>query len=214
MSVTAGFLKFALLGAEWVMVLLVGLSVVSIGILVERALHLARTAGNSKEFLRQLTDRLSSGEQAANTAAWCAGQHSLEACVAAVGLQQGVQGLRSAEESMEATLAQARPGLDRGLVILATLGNNAPFLGLFGTILGIIQAFHALATEKGAGPEVVMASISEALVAAAVGLLVAIPAVVGYNLFQRAIRTRLGRGEMVARVVLAYLSRQPARQGE
>jgi len=77
------------------------------------------------------------------------------------------------------------------LTILATLGNNAPFIGLFGTVLGVIKAFHDLHLQHGSGIKVVMGGISEALVATAMGLLVAIPAVIAYNAFSKILQTWL-----------------------
>ncbi|EAT16836.1 MotA/TolQ/ExbB proton channel family protein [Desulfuromonas acetoxidans] len=77
------------------------------------------------------------------------------------------------------------------LTILATLGNNAPFIGLFGTVLGVIKAFHDLHLQQGSGIKVVMGGISEALVATAMGLLVAIPAVIAYNAFSKTLQTWL-----------------------
>lgn len=71
----------------------------------------------------------------------------------------------------------------RGLAVLGTLGNSAPFIGLFGTVLGVIKAFQDLSLAEQAGPQVVMAGISQALIATAMGLLVAIPAAVMYNYF-------------------------------
>ena len=90
---------------------------------------------------------------------------------------------------MAAVKARLRLELERHLGILGTLGNNAPFIGLFGTVLGIIKAFADLAQQPGRrGAAAVMAGISEALVATAVGLLVAIPAVVAFNIFQGRVR--------------------------
>ena len=73
--------------------------------------------------------------------------------------------------------------VSRGLPVLGTMGNASPFIGLFGTVLGIIKAFQDLALADKAGPQVVMAGISAALLATALGLLVAIPAVIAYNYF-------------------------------
>lgn len=83
---------------------------------------------------------------------------------------------------------ELRLALEKRLGILATFGNNAPFIGLFGTVLGIIKAFHHLGTSSEFGVRVVMAGISEALVATAMGLFVAIPSVIGYNYFVRKIK--------------------------
>ncbi|NPA51687.1 MAG: MotA/TolQ/ExbB proton channel family protein [Aquificae bacterium] len=86
---------------------------------------------------------------------------------------------------------QLKLALEKRLGILATFGNNAPFIGLFGTVLGIIEAFHALAQSNEFGIKVVMGGISEALVATALGLFVAIPSVIAYNFFVRKIKTIL-----------------------
>ncbi|WP_297888318.1 MotA/TolQ/ExbB proton channel family protein [Sulfurihydrogenibium sp.] len=83
---------------------------------------------------------------------------------------------------------ELRMQLEKRLGILATFGNNAPFIGLFGTVLGVIKAFHHLGTSSEFGVRVVMTGISEALVATAMGLFVAIPAVIGYNYFVRKMR--------------------------
>lgn len=87
--------------------------------------------------------------------------------------------------------AQLRLRLERRLGILATFGNNAPFIGLFGTVLGVIDAFHTLSSDAAFGVNAVMGGISEALVATATGLFVAIPSVIAYNYFVRRIRTVL-----------------------
>jgi biopolymer transport protein ExbB len=84
---------------------------------------------------------------------------------------------------------------ERNLSVLATIGNNAPFIGLFGTVLGIIKAFHDLSQQATTGAATVTSGISEALVATAIGLLVAIPAVIAFNLFQRRVKTALAEAE-------------------
>ena len=88
--------------------------------------------------------------------------------------------------------------LRRGLPVLGTMGNSAPFIGLFGTVLGIIKAFQDLATAQQAGPQVVMAGISAALIATAMGLIVAIPSVIAYNYFS--LRSAAVRSQIRAHV--------------
>ena len=89
---------------------------------------------------------------------------------------------------MNSEKTRARKDYERYLVILGTLGNNAPFIGLFGTVIGVIQAFQDLSTDSQGGAEVVMSGISEALVATAAGLAAAIPAVIAFNFFMNKIR--------------------------
>jgi biopolymer transport protein ExbB len=96
--------------------------------------------------------------------------------------------------------------LDANLSVLATIGSNAPFVGLLGTVLGIIKAAHEMNVGAGQNnPSAVMSGVFEALVATAVGLFVAIPAVVAYNLFERKVRTRLAQVDSLAHQLLANL---------
>jgi biopolymer transport protein ExbB/TolQ len=205
-SVTEQFLKFALLGAEWVMYVLIVLSIISLSIIIERCIFFSKMKGDSGAFFVNLTQKLINKSTPQEIAKWCESSPLAEAKVAAVGLEKAHENasLRSIEESMNAQIISQRIQFDRGLTILGTLGNNTPFVGLFGTIIGIIEAFHALATTKTAGPEVVMASISEALVATAVSLLVAIPAVVAYNFIGRAVRKRQTNSEATARLIVTH----------
>lgn len=207
MSITELFSNFAMLGAEWVMYVLIACSVLSIAIMIERGLYLRSIRGDFANFIQSLTQRLNSSEPLEKTATWCQKQRSVEARVAAVGLGRANDNFRAIEESMAATMIATKIKLDRGLTVLATLGNNTPFIGLFGTILGIIQAFRKLAESKSVGPEIVMASIAEALAATAVGLIVAIPAVIAYNMFGRIIKTKMANSDATARILMTYFAR-------
>ena len=128
---------------------------------------------------------------------------SPEVRVALVGIEELGRGHTATAEAMAAARSRERLALERRLGILGTLGNNAPFIGLFGTVLGIIKAFADLAKNQGGGAAVVMAGIAEALVATAVGLLVAIPAVVAFNIFQGRVRRTVGRIDTMAHLVLS-----------
>jgi biopolymer transport protein ExbB len=128
----------------------------------------------------------------------------LRECLSAKGLDR--EGL---QEVFESAKIKQRLLLERHLLVLGTLGNNAPFIGLFGTVLGIIKAFNDLALQGTAGSTVVMRGISEALVATALGLLIAIPAVVAYNHFQGRIKRSLSNADRLGRLLLA---RVPSRK--
>src|SRR5690606_25987868 len=119
--------------------------------------------------------------------------------------------------------ALERSRLEKRLAFLATLGNNAPFLGLLGTVIGIILAFEELghgapghgsgsAASEGAS-QAVMGAIAEALVATAVGLVVALPAVAAYNYLQRRVTTLIEGSEVLSRLVLAYTSDAAGHRG-
>ncbi len=92
---------------------------------------------------------------------------------------------------LEYSPIELKLSLEKRLGILATFGNNAPFIGLFGTVLGVMKAFHDLGVSNEFGVKVVMEGISQALVATALGLFVAIPCVIAYNYFVRKIKTIL-----------------------
>jgi biopolymer transport protein ExbB/TolQ len=110
-------------------------------------------------------------------------------------------------EGMTGYLVGVRQLLDRWLVVLGTLGNNAPFIGLFGTVLGVIEAFHMLGNKQGDNAAMgnVMVGISEALIATGVGLVVALPAVVAFNIAQKKIGEIEGNVTSIGKQLLALL---------
>lgn len=107
---------------------------------------------------------------------------------------------------MEGKLIEERMYLERRIVVLASLGNNAPFIGLLGTVLGIIKAFYNLGTLGNTGAEVVMRSISTALLATACGLLIAIPVVMLNNYFSRKLKVIMQNLEIMAKEALACVA--------
>jgi biopolymer transport protein ExbB len=129
----------------------------------------------------------------------------MEAVVARACLANAGDGAASVEEHKAAALEQERVRFEKRLAFLGTLGNNAPFIGLFGTVLGIIRAFNDLAGSSLKGTQVVMAGIAEALVATGVGLLVALPAIAMYNTFIRRVETTTANSEAVAHQILAHI---------
>lgn len=173
-----------LLGEEWVLWLLIALSVCSVAISIERlAFFLTNRLGDP----RQLERHLASGDASAARAA-VEGKKGIEAEVVRAVLDAGAKGPEAVQEVIEGTIVREKLRYDAWLSFLGTLGSNAPFIGLFGTVLGIIRAFHDLANAPASAQgnaSVVMSGISGALIATAVGLAVAIPAVVAFNLFQR-----------------------------
>ncbi len=195
-------LAFALLGAEWVMWLLVAMSVLCAAVAAAR---LVRWWGDRDDDRADAgLTRFSRDGDAAAFAATLEGARGPAARVLASGLDAAEErGAESAEEVIAAALGAERSRLESGLAILATTGSNAPFIGLFGTVLGIIRAFHDLSLTDVSAAGSVMAGISEALVATAVGLVVAIPAVVAYNTFQRQNKTVLARVENRGRLLLS-----------
>jgi biopolymer transport protein ExbB len=203
MHLTERILGFTLLGSEWVLWLLIGLSVVSVAVMVERAIFL-RGRGDADALARELGTLLRGGDVDGARQA-LAGRTAPAATVAAAGLDLYERGSEAVGEAMAGAKARLRIDMERNLGVLGTLGNNAPFIGLFGTVLGIIKAFADLARNQSGGAGAVMAGISEALVATAVGLMVAIPAVIAFNFFQGKVRKTLARVDAVAHLVLATI---------
>jgi biopolymer transport protein ExbB/TolQ len=204
------------LGARPVMWLMFGLSILSLAIILERAYFFLSIRDDLEVLARELARALRSGnlDEARKR---MEASPSAEAAVVVAGLAEADRGADSAEEAMAGAQALQRMKLERRLAYLGTLGNNAPFIGLFGTIIGIIEAFARLgeAGKSAAGsgslgaPADVMLSISEALAATAVGLAVAIPAVASYNYFQRLIKAKVTNTDALSRVLLAHLKAVP-----
>lgn len=198
-------------GAGWVMWLLIVLSVISVAIMLERAWFYTSLRDNLTSLAARFREALHKGDFGSARSTLEASP-SAEAAVVMAGLAEADRGPQAAEEAMLGAKALQKMRLERRLAFLGTLGNNAPFIGLFGTVIGVVQAFEGLATQSavetqvGSGaPEEVMAAIAEALVATAVGLAVAIPAVVAYNFFSRHARAILANTEALSRVLTSYL---------
>jgi biopolymer transport protein ExbB len=117
-------------------------------------------------------------------------------------------GSKGLEEAFNSYALTERPELEKFLNFLATVGSNAPYIGLLGTVLGIMKAFNDLASSAEAGQQTVMAGISLALVATAAGLFVAIPAVISYNYYQRQVRGVLSGLDAVKELCLAYAKKK------
>ena len=198
------FLGFSLLGAEWVLYVLILLSIFSVTILFERRFFYKSAQKGIEEFRRTLRDAVNSGEwdRALTIAKTRAGAMPKEKPDLESGMAFALLSERKSSPEVLNELAQdhvvlAKVKWERSLSLLATIGNNAPFVGLFGTVLGIIKAFNDLSHQNGGagGVSGVTAGVADALVATAVGILVAIPAVVGFNLFQRRTRAALSEAE-------------------
>lgn len=212
MNLTEQFLNFTLLGAEWVLWLLIALSILSIGVMVERFLFFQARKLDGDALLRDVR-RLLQDDDVEGLEARYRARPAMAAQVVVRGLGAREHGIDAVSEAMSSAKARARQDYERYLIILGTLGNNAPFIGLFGTVLGIIKAFSDLSANTQGGAEVVMSGISEALVATAVGLLVAIPAVIAFNYFNRRVRVATTTTDEIAHAILAELHGKPQGAG-
>src|SRR5215471_8444968 len=171
-------LKVALLGASWVMYLMIFLSVISIGQMVERWLFYFKHNQNADDLEEQLMKYLEAGPEAFT-------------------------------DCVDAEFVKVRQDCERGMNLLATLGNNAPFIGLMGTVIGVIISFQKLGQSQGANSmSSVMGGIAEALVSTGVGLFLALPAVIAYNVLSKKVDTIDGNLQSIVKHVTAFMKAQ------
>jgi biopolymer transport protein ExbB/biopolymer transport protein TolQ len=212
---TRKLLELAAVGGEWVLWVLIGISVVSMGIVVERAWWFWRHRCDVDTLLPALMAKLRMGDHH-GAVTLLANDRSEEALIARRCVEWHHAGREAIMNVLAATLRERRPGLEAGLVFLGTVGNNAPFVGLFGTVLGVVEAFVQLGKVQAGGMDQVMSAIGEALIATAVGILVAIPAVVAYNILTRKAIQVEENAETIVNLILAVreeVERKPAEEG-
>jgi biopolymer transport protein ExbB len=208
MLVESLFKGFTVVGSEWVLWILIGLSFVSTAVVVAKWKSLSRIEKVGLDFWNAKVEGWIAGDSVplsdAETEQLAVQYPCLEAKI--VKVLQKAKNNQSVDRDKiaEGIIIKERILLEKQLSFLGTLGSNAPFIGLFGTVLGIIKAFadlnHAQSGAGGMGS--VMAGLSEALVATAVGLLVAIPSVIFYNLFQKKVKTIVQRTQSLAAIIV------------
>lgn len=161
---------------------LVLLSIYTFAIIWERWRFYKHALGGFPALLKQLKPMLEGGEDL-HEAAKAARRHPGAGAKVVLASLIGPSGKRERAACAQRELERQVAGLEARLPILGTVGSTAPFIGLFGTVLGVMRAFRDLAGAASAGPGVVAVGISEALIATAAGLFVAIPAIIAYNYF-------------------------------
>ena len=203
-SLVQTILELPLFETAWVLWLLIGLSLLSIAVMIERGIFYRARAVDVDAIKAELARHLDRGDLDA-AAALLKKHDSLETNAVLAGLRAHHKGPESVEDLISGALGREKARYEKRLAILATLASNAPYIGLFGTVLGIIRAFRDLAENMSEASQAVMAGIGEALVATAIGLVVAIPAVIAYNAFKARVKASVTDCELLARVVLADL---------
>jgi biopolymer transport protein ExbB len=190
-------------GSRWVLWLMLGLSFAAIAVIAERLWFFVQERAPAARIAAAMRALRDDGPGAA--LAKLGDAPSMEAAVARACLAHAGEGIAAVEERKASMLEKERVRYEKRIAFLGTLGNNAPFVGLFGTVLGIIRAFNDLAGNTAAGTQAVMSGIAEALVATGIGLLVALPAVATYNAFIRRVETTTSASEALAHDILAQL---------
>ena len=201
MDIIERLLAISHYGSRWVLWLLIALSIAACAVVIERAV-LFWSSRDDTSRLRLELRRLLRDNDLELARRRLEESPSFEARVAVAGLD--ADGVASAEERMQGESELCKLSMEKNLALLGTLGNNAPFIGLLGTVIGIVRSFRELQSSSGQISAGLMAEIGEALVSTAIGLLVALPAVAAFNLFPRVIRARMGRANVLAHEILAY----------
>jgi biopolymer transport protein ExbB len=200
-------------GTTWVLWLLIALSVGSLAVVIERGLAFWRHRDDVETLVWELHRLLGDGD-VDGARKRLVRSPSAAAKIALAGLAQWEHGSRPVQEAMAAASGLEKSLMQRRLMFLGTVGNNAPFVGLLGTVIGVVGAFEELgraqlggAAASGLAPERVMSTIAEALVATAIGLVVAIPAVAVFNYFQGRCAASLASAETLGHVLLTHIGR-------
>jgi len=211
MDITEMVVRLSRTGAgAWVMWFMVLLSIVSVALMIERLIFFQTRRDNVRAMAVELNRHFMDGAYD-KARAMLEKSQGFEATVLLAALEGAPLGKSAVRELAESASKVEKLRYERGLAFLGTIGNNAPFLGLFGTVLEIIAALFELGTQSAANASAgkVMAMLSAALAATAVGLIVAIPAVAVFNYFQRRIKTLMTGAEALVHVLLAHLKDGP-----
>jgi biopolymer transport protein ExbB/TolQ len=206
--------------ANVVLYLLMALSVLSIGIIIERWWYFRRRRADLDALGEGLRRALAHDDVPAAREV-LRESPSVEAAIVLEALDWYGQGPDAVEQIVARAIRTRRKQFEGGLVFLGTLGNNAPFIGLFGTVLGIVTAFKELGATTGTavggagGMNNVMSAIAEALIATGIGILVALPAVIAFNVFQKKGSEIEENANALGNVVMASLmSESPPAPGD
>ncbi len=200
-------LRAARVGGTWVLYLLFLLSILSLAAMLDRWIYF-RKRRDDVATLRRALDAALVDDDEARALALLVASPSIEAEVLRSAMRWAKGGAEAFADVVDSELGRVRKDLEKGMTFLGTLGSNAPFIGLFGTVLGVIEAFGQLGKTGaggGGGMDNTMAAIGEALVATGVGLFVAIPAVVGYNVAQKRIGEIEGDTLSLSKLISAWL---------
>lgn len=201
------FLIFNAMGSEWILGILFFLSILSLSVVFARWIELSKLRRHSDRFWAEQGEKwFRSGD----TAGWKTQLKDLRTkydcleCDVLDVILQRHENSTEAEQAVSAYLDHRKMKMEKLVGILGTIGANAPFIGLLGTVLGIIRAFHDMA-EQGIsqGMETISGGIAEALVATAVGLMVAIPAVVFFNILNKRISNLVRKAQAISALVIS-----------
>jgi biopolymer transport protein ExbB len=166
---------------------LVVCSIVAVAIVIERLYFFATQRANAKELLRQIGTRVAQND-VPGAIRVCRETKGMLPRILEFGLLRADKDRSDISEALSIALMENLSLLDRNLAVIGTIAVIAPFVGLFGTVLGIIRAFQDIALKGNSTPAVVAAGVSEALITTAAGLFVAVISVIFFNYFKARIK--------------------------
>jgi biopolymer transport protein ExbB len=167
--------------------MLLVLSIIAVAIVIERLVFFAQQHGDSKGLLRQIGQRIER-DDIPGAIAVCQQNKGMLPKILEFGLQRGTKNRADISDALSIALMEHLNSLERNLGVIGTIAVIAPFVGLFGTVLGIIHAFDDIALKGNSTPAVVAAGVGEALVTTAAGLFVAVLSVIFFNYFKTRIK--------------------------
>jgi biopolymer transport protein TolQ len=199
-----GLFSLAQSFADIILWILVLSSILSVAMILERFFVLSKVSKQNKAFRTQANELIQS-QDLSKLDSLSQENGSLPQRALSFGMRHAkANGEKGLDEIFTSFTIIEKPRLEKFLNFLATVGSNAPFIGLLGTVMGIMKAFDDLARNSAAGNEVVMLGIAHALVATAIGLFVAIPAVIAYNYYQKMVRDTVSTIEVAKELCLSY----------
>ncbi len=184
-----------------ILVLLIALGIWELSIFVWRWRAIRAAQGGTKKWMDLLSKNISGGLEGIDVTA--DDQKTLAGRVVKLGLDNQGLSPEALSEVFDTQESAEKRELEKGVSFLGTVGSNAPFLGLTGTVIGILTAFNRFAASGGKGSTEVMVAISGALISTAIGLFVAIPAVVFFNVLKNQIKTAVGNAGEVRGLIMA-----------
>jgi biopolymer transport protein ExbB len=194
------------IGEQAIFVLMALASIIAVAVGFERAFVFSRNVSRAEQILKDIISKIRNHDIASLKEVESKSSKNIYARFASFSAEHYDKGHEGLSELMAGKVVTEKIELEKRLPILSTLGNNAPFLGLLGTVLGVIKAFNGLGTLGNSGAEVVMKSISTALLATAAGLFVAIPVVMTNNFFSKKLKVISQNLEILSREFLASSS--------
>jgi biopolymer transport protein ExbB len=200
----AGISFMQLIRTSWAIDILLALSVFAVAVIIDRIWAYRGLGINEHRLMQRLRSALKK-EKSDEAKYVCESANNPLADVLKVGIENKGLPIEDIAELVDGAMLKVKTILEKRLSILSTISFIAPLLGLLGTVLGIIRAFRDLAVSGSGGPSVVMMGVAEALTTTVLGILIAIPASIGYNFFLNHVRTFMVRVEIAAKDLLAFM---------